>query len=67
MITAWAVPAPLPAYIGVSQTTEIPVAPDFADTLGPVPPDVGSVLYPLNPAFQRSALRPASAVVKPIP
>jgi hypothetical protein len=34
MITAWAVPAPLPAYIGVSQTTEIPVAPDFADTLG---------------------------------
>jgi hypothetical protein len=33
MITAWAVPAPLPAYIGVSQTTEIPVAPDFADTL----------------------------------
>jgi hypothetical protein len=56
MITAWAVPAPLPAYIGVSQTTEIPVAPDFADTLRTWP--IGKAMK-VTPARLRRSTPPA--------
>ena len=34
MITCGAVPALLPVYTGVSQTPQITIGPDFADTLG---------------------------------
>ena len=33
MITSRAMPAPLPAHIGVSQTSQITVIQDFADPL----------------------------------
>jgi hypothetical protein len=35
MITCGAVPAPLPAHIGVSQISPITASQDFADTLAP--------------------------------
>ena len=39
MIASGAVPAPLPAHTGVSQTSQITITKDFADTLrrGPIP------------------------------
>jgi hypothetical protein len=46
MITSRAVPAPLPAHTGVSQTTQITASQDFADPLVYCPVSVTAGGFP---------------------